>query len=429
LRIAYLVAEFPILSQTFVVDEIREHHRNGIDVMVISVKRPTAAASMVWDIPIHYVVRSFGLAARVERYWLALMGLLTEPKLWKGLFGAKFGGRWDRVAILAIGYRFKQIAGLSDVDVLHCHFGNVARPAAALRAIGLIGMPVVTTFHGFDLSATLKVKGPRHYDILFRFGSLFLPISEMWARKLRELGCDPAHISVHHVGIDCSLNAFEERGLRPGGEVRLVSIGRLVEKKGHIHTIRAVAQLYKNRPDIRLKLDLVGEGELLEVLANEVAQLGLQTIVSFHGGLPHAQALAILKGADLFILASVTASNGDMEGIPVSLIEAMARGIPVISTYHSGIPELVEDGVNGFLVAEGDDEALANALERAIDNAARWPEIGRAGRLTVEKEFNRSTLGRRLIDHYRDLGVVSAGASRRAAMTTAPAPSRSTFLM
>jgi colanic acid/amylovoran biosynthesis glycosyltransferase len=269
----------------------------------------------------------------------------------------------------------------------------------------LMDAKIVTTFHGFDLSALIKRKGRNHYQLLFRFGALFLPISDMWARTLRELGCDPGRIEVHRVGIDCALNEFRERRLDPraNAPVKLISVGRLVEKKGHAYTLRALAELRRVRPDLSVTLDIVGEGELMEALKAETAALQLEDIVRFHGGLPHGPTLALLDDADVFILPSVTAEDGDMEGIPVSLMEAMARGMPVISTYHSGIPELVEDGVSGFLVPERDVTALAEAIQRTINSAAKWPEIGRAGRRTVEDNFNRRKLGLRLIEHYCSL--------------------------
>jgi len=410
LKIAYLVGEFPKLSETFVVDEVKEHRRNGVGLIVISLFRPAheSAAHANFDhaeIPIFYVFRTVGRILRFERYWVVLMALLTQWRLWRVPFNARFGSRTDRINILGLAYRLKALGGLSDVDLLHCHFGTRAHLAAALRFLGIIDVKIVTTFHGFDLSASIKQKGPDHYQLLFRFGALFLPISEMWARKLCELGCDPARIRVHHVGIDCSLNAFRERRLdsRQDASIRLVSIGRLVEKKGHAHTLRALSRLRRTRPDLALKFEVVGEGDLQVALEKEASDLGLTDVVTFHGGLPHSETLEILNEAMIFILPSVTGKNGDMEGIPVSLMEAMARGIPVISTYHSGIPELVQDGVSGFLVPEGDDDALARAIERTIDSAPEWPEIGRASRRMVEEEFDRRKLGLRLIEHYRDL--------------------------
>ncbi len=409
MKIGYLVGEFPRLSETFIVDEIKEHRCNGVDLIVIALFPPASDAATLnlgdADIPIQYVFRTRGKLLRLERLWLAFLSLATQWRLWRVLFDARFGSRSDRMNILGFAYRLRDVARQSRIDVLHCHFGTRAHLAAALGSLGLVNAKIVTTFHGFDLSAHLRRKGRNHYQLLFRFGSLFLPISEAWARTLRELGCDPARTAVHRVGVDCALNEFRERRLDPraNAPVKLVSIGRLVEKKGHAYTLRALARLRKTRPEISVTLDIVGDGELTEALRREAAELGVDDIVRFHGGLPHAQTLSLLEEASIFILPSVTAADGDMEGIPVSLMEAMARGMPVISTYHSGIPELVEDGISGFLVPERDDAALADAIQRAVENSAKWPEIGRAGRRTVEHDYNRQTLGLRLIEHYRNL--------------------------
>jgi len=377
--------------------------------MVVSIFRPDKSAARPdldsINVPILYVFRASGRLLRLEQYWVALMALLTQWRLWRVPFDARFGSRADRLNILGLAYRLKEAGGLRDVGLLHCHFGTRAHLAAALRSLGIIDVTIVTTFHGFDVSATIKHKGPDHYRLLFRFGALFLPVSEMWARKLCEVGCDPERIRVHHVGIDCALNEFRERRLdsRPNHPVKLISIGRLVEKKGHAHTLRAFARLRRDRPDLAVTFEIVGEGDLKDALEKEASDLGLTDVVTFHGGLPHGETLAVLNEAAIFILPSVTSKDGDMEGIPVSLMEAMARGIPVISTYHSGIPELVQDGVSGLLVPERDDDALAKAIERMIDSAPTWPEIGRASRRIIEEEFDRRKLGRRLIEYYQDL--------------------------
>lgn len=409
MKIGYLVGEFPRLSETFILDEVKEHRRNGIELVVIALHRPAGASARMAlrdiDAPILYVFHGSGRLLRLERLWIACLALATQWRLWRVLVDARCGSGTDRMNILGLAYRLKSVMRQGGIDLLHCHFGTRAHLAAALRSLGLIDVGIVTTFHGFDLSALIRRKGRSHYQLLFRFGALFLPISEMWARTLRELGCDPARICVHRVGIDCALNEFRERrlDLRANMPVKLISVGRLVEKKGHAYTLQALAELRRERPDLSVTLDIVGEGELTQSLRREVAALRLDDIVTFHGGLPHGETLALLDEAAVFVLPSVTAGDGDMEGIPVSLMEAMARGMPVISTYHSGIPELVEDGVSGFLVPERDVAALARAIARTIDSAARWPEIGRAGRRVVESDFNRRTLGLRLIEHYRNL--------------------------
>lgn len=410
MKIGYLIGEFPRLSETFIVDEIREHRRNGVDLTIVSVFRPAhdSAARLNLgniDIPVLYIFSAGGRLRNFERLWIALLALITQGRLWRVVLGTQFGSPGDRLNILGLAYRLKQIEQHGRIDLLHCHFGNLGHLAAALQSLGLITAKIVTTFHGFDISSLIRRKGRDHYRLLFRFGALFLPISEMWARRLRELGCDPARIKVHRVGIDCSLNAFLERRLDPGtnAPIKLISVGRLVEKKGHAYTLRALAQLRRERPDLSVTLDIVGEGDLMGALKRDASEFQLSDIVTFHGGLRHGRTLALLNKAAAFILPSVTSQNGDMEGIPVALMEAMARGMPVISTYHSGIPELVENGVSGFLVPERDVAALTKAIEESIESAPRWSEIGRAGRRMVEAEFNRQKLGLRLIEHYQEL--------------------------
>jgi colanic acid/amylovoran biosynthesis glycosyltransferase len=410
LKIGYLVGEFPKLSETFILDELKEHLRNQVDLAVISLYRPgrdSAARSNLIDfkVPTVYVLRTSGRLQRFERLWISSLALVTHPRLWRVLLGTGFGSRTDRTNILCLAYRLKELKRHGGIDLLHCHFGHRAHLAAALNSLGLIDAKIVTTFHGFDLSAMLARKGGRHYNLLFRIGALFLPISETWARKLSELGCDPARTQVHRVGVDCARNEYGERRLDPrtNAPVKLISVGRLVEKKGHTYILQALAKLHRERPDISVTLDIVGDGDRMSTLKNEATELGLADVVSFQGGLPHNQTLGLLSEAAVFVLPSVTGDDGDMEGIPVSLMEAMAQGMPVISTFHSGIPELIQNGINGLLVPERDVDALAKAIEEMIKDAPRWPEIGRAARKTIESEFDRRKLGHRLVNLYRGL--------------------------
>ena len=305
LKIGYLVGQFPRLSETFIVDEIKEHRRNGVDLIVIALFPPASSAAMAnlgnANIPILYVFRASGRMLRLERLWLAFLALATKWRLWRVFFDARFGSRTDCMNILGLAYRLRAVARRGGIDVLHCHFGTRAHLAAALRSLGLINAKIVTTFHGFDLSAHLKRKGRNHYQLLFRFGSLFLPISEVWARTLRELDCDPARIQVHRVGVDCALNEFRERRRDPraNAPVKLISVGRLVEKKGHAYTLRALAHLRQAWPEVLVTLDIVGEGELADALKCEAAELRVDDVVRFHGGTPCTDPGAAGRRGDL----------------------------------------------------------------------------------------------------------------------------------
>jgi len=180
----------------------------------------------------------------------------------------------------------------------------------------------------------------------------------------------------------------------------LISTGRLIEKKGHTYTLQALALLKRSRPELAFTLDIVGEGPDEAALKAETARLGLEAVVRFHGGLPHQRTLELLRNAAIFVLPSVTAADGDMEGIPVSIMEAMALGLPVVSTFHSGIPELVEDGVSGRLVPERDPEALAAAIASVVATPGQWVAFARAGRRKIEQAFNRRVLNAQLKDLY-----------------------------
>ena len=414
LKVGYLVSEFPKLSETFVRDEIKEHLEHHLDVIVISLRQARQDAlsneeGRIAGISVENVFAKHRWAHLLEQIRLVTLSLATIPAVWRVVVGRGYGKLSERVSILALAYRLRQIEARRRLDVLHCHFGRQGRYAAILRQIGLLQAKIVTTFHGFDISSTVVSRGRDHYDVLFKHGDLFLPISEYWARGLRELGCDPKRIIVHHMGVDCTTNGYNAR--RPGSNdtIRLISIGRFVEKKGHQYTLRALAVLRARRPDLPISFDLIGDGPLKSQMIAEAGALGLDEVVTFHGALEHSDTLALLNRASIFVLPSVTSADGDMEGIPVSLMEAMARGMPVISTYHSGIPELVEDGQSGLLVPERDTNALALAMEQMIDGAPDWTRYGMAARHKVEAEFNRRALGQRLVEIYRFLLPQPAG--------------------
>ena len=164
-------------------------------------------------------------------------------------------------------------------------------------------------------------------------------------------------------------------------------MGRLVEKKGHEYSIKAIAKAIINHKNIIYLI--AGDGHLRNKLESLVSELGIKNHVKFLGAVEQEEALKLYQQAHIFILPSVTSSNGDQEGIPVVLMEAQSAGLPVISTYHSGIPEAVIDGKSGFLVPEKDVNALAQKMEYLIEHPEVWPEMGRCGREFVERSEER----------------------------------------
>ena len=200
--------------------------------------------------------------------------------------------------------------------------------------------------------------------------------------RLRALGCAQRHI--RRVPLSVEPSSGDEpvgRAPRDDGEVRLLTVARLVEKKGHAHALRAIARVRDELPSLRY--DVIGDGPLRADLEALAGTLGIADRVHFHGAASSDAVRRAMDDADLFVLPSVTASDGDEEGTPTVLLEAAYRRLPVLSTRHAGIPEMVADGESGVLVAEGDDAALADGLRAMVRSRERWPAMGEAGRRLV----------------------------------------------
>jgi colanic acid/amylovoran biosynthesis glycosyltransferase len=405
MRIAELVGTFPVLSQTFIVNQITGLLDDGHQVDIYAYgRRPEG--------PAHEDVDRYGLLQRTRyvrpprRYVARLM---KAPAI------LMTAGAW-RVPGVPLGalnlLRHGRLAGSLDLlygsaaflrqkaahDVLHCQFGHLARVALALRATGVAQGKLVVSFRGADLTKGDRATG---YRQVFDRCDLVLPVCEAFARRLLALGCDARKIHVHHSGIRVARFSFAERRRAPGEPTRILTIARLVEKKGLSYAIEAVARLKASGRAVRYRI--VGDGGLRPELERLVEDLGVRGEVQFLAPRSHAEVVPLLAEAHLLLAPSVTAADGEQEGIPNVLKEAMATGLPVVSTFHSGIPELVEDGRSGALVPERDAAALAERLGALIDRPECWPSMGRAGRARVEAEYDISGLTGRLIGLYQQI--------------------------
>ncbi len=412
MRVAVLVRSFPAVSQTFVRDQIVGLMDLGLDVDIWAWwPGPMAESAPATDLADR--TRYFGrvpesLVARLASGMLAVGGgLVTAPRSTLGCLRPSLVGSSARslravleFAPLRPGHRY---------DAILCHFGPVGRLAVRMRAVGLLEGPIATIFHGSDMSRLIKERGPRFYDEVFRAGDLFLPISERWRGRLLELGADPDRTVVHHMGVRTDHLALRHRRLADGAPLHLVSVARLVEKKGVADAITAVGRLRDRGVDVRYTI--VGDGPLRSQLESRIRDLGLEDIVRLEGWCDHAKVTTLMADAHLLLAPSVVAADGDEEGIPVVLMEAMAMGLPVVATRHSGIPELVADPDHGRLVAERDPEALADAVMQLRAVESQWPAMGDAARATIEASFDQRRLNERLATMLRDLAA-GRGASR-----------------
>jgi colanic acid/amylovoran/stewartan biosynthesis glycosyltransferase WcaL/AmsK/CpsK len=405
MRIAMIVDTFPALSETFVLDQITGLLDRGHSVDIFAFNRGDLKT-------VHEDVRRYRLLERVSfppcpSGWarraisgsilIATNGLRQPRAVMRALNPA----RWGRGALgLAVLHSAAPFFGRPEYDVVHCHFGPNGRRALRFRDLGLLRGKLVTTFHGFDASLEIKQFGQDVYRDLFQESDLIMVVSHHMRSTLLSLGCQPEKVIVHRVGVDCEKLAFREPAPSKG-PLRITSVARLVEKKGIEFGIRAVGRLVE--AGIAVAYRIVGEGPLRQPLAQLVSTLELDKQVTFLGGLPRERVLGVLNDTDILLAPSTISAQGDEEGVPTAIMEALATGIPVVSTFHSGIPELVEDGVSGLLAPERDVPGLAERLLYLAAHPNRWAPMGRAGRSHVEKNFNITRLNDQLVNTYARL--------------------------
>jgi colanic acid/amylovoran biosynthesis glycosyltransferase len=243
---------------------------------------------------------------------------------------------------------------------------------------------VVVCFRGSDITAHFQ-KDPKMYKRVFKQGSLFLPVCDYFRKKLIALGCRSSKIEVHHSAIDCSQFFFITRKKPHNDITHLVSVCRLVKKKGLDYAIKAFAEVIQRHPQAHYTI--VGEGEERTYLELLIYQLNLQDNITLQGWQNQDQVVSILDRSHIFLLPSRMGPDGNEEGIPNALKEAMAMGLISIGTWHAGTPELIEDGISGFLVPEKDVYQLADTIDHIIEHPEIWESVGLAGRKKVEDEF------------------------------------------
>jgi colanic acid/amylovoran biosynthesis glycosyltransferase len=278
--------------------------------------------------------------------------------------------------------------------------------AVLLRELEILRGPILTAFHVWDLSLYPRRHGSAVYRRLFRSGDLFLPICERWKSKLIDLGCPREKTLVHRMGINPREFARARCWVRPGEPIRILTIGRLVEKKGIAYGIEAVSQLIQQRRQVEYRI--IGDGRLKESLQALIRERGVEDQIKLLGWKNREETRELLGQSDILLTPSVTGNDGDEEGIPVVLMEAAAHGLPLVSTHHSAIPELVRDGENGYLVPEKDAQAISDKLVYLIDRRDSWATLGAAGRRHIEAHYDIHKLNDRLAQIYEQMANWSA---------------------
>ena len=284
------------------------------------------------------------------------------------------------------------------VSLIHAHFGT--RGYYGLPLARKSRLPYLVTFYGYDVSAVPGKRGWRErYRILFDEATLFLTEGPHLKNCLIELGCPEEKVVVHHLGVDPEKIPFKER--KPEKTIRILMAGGFVEKKGIHLGIRAFDKLKERDTELWVvgwyRKDEPRHARGASLIFSAFKEAKKKDKIKFLGYLSYQEYMRVLEKCHILLAPSLTASDGDTEGgAPVVLLDAMASGMPVVSTLHADIPEVVVDGETGFLVPEKDVDALVEALERMVNNPSLWKKMGRKGRQRIEKEFNVNIQAERL---------------------------------
>jgi len=272
---------------------------------------------------------------------------------------------------------FKDVYEHQKPDIIHGHFLTDSSYFHPLTK--KFNIPKVCSGYGYDVSKFPKNfggLGKYYVKRIFEEYDLVLAMSNDMAIDLSKLGCPEQKIKVHYHGINTRLFNVD-RNYSEKEVFNLLTIASLVTKKGHITVLKALTMLKKMHPRLNVIYTIVGKGPLLESLKKFVYENNLTNNVLFKGHVKHGEEfLELLRNADIFIHPSITGSNGDKEGIPGTIVQAMASGLPVLSTYHAGIPEIINSGVNGLLIKEKDSLTLAEYLYELCSNSRQRQYLG-----------------------------------------------------
>lgn len=381
MRIVHFVPAFSVLTETFIYDLIFEMERQGVDSQVVTMSRLNEGD------------RSYEKVRMLRRIRTSPGRVLLHAA---ALFSPAKAIGFDA---LGLG---KVLAELRP-DVVWAHFGGAGLQAAgACRALGI---PLIVGFQGHDIYTA----GPRRrerYRALFQVASSIIAASQDMENALSLSGAIGDKTHVLHNGISIGDFPYGDPAIRfDGRKVRCLQVGRLVPKKDPIGMVKAFAIAAKSLPSLDLSLTIVGDGPLRADLTRCVRTLGLERRVCLLGAVPRSRVAALMGEAHIYTQPGRTGPDGDREGLGVSITEASCSGLPVISTRHGGISEIVRDRVSGCLVPEGDEAALARCLKVVALQPELWTRYGAAGRQHVEENFDLSIQARRAVGLARRVAL------------------------
>jgi glycosyltransferase involved in cell wall biosynthesis len=378
-KVGYVLKRYPRYSETFVVNEILAHEAAGFALEIFSLRPPedTHFQDLIARVraPVNYLRTE---TVKLADFWRSLGEAAAE---FPGMFAALREGLRENVIEMYQSVLLARAVQRKGVGHLHAHFATSAASVARLASL-IAGVPYSVTAHAKDIFH----EEVRPDDLMRKFGdaAAVVTVSDFNLEYLRQ-NYGPAAARVRRIynGLDLDKFSYQTPSERPP---LILAVGRLVEKKGFADLIDACAILAQRGTPFTCQI--VGTGELEMSLREKVLALGLTKRVQLLGPRPQDELVDYIRRAAVFAAPSVVGSDGNRDGLPTVLLEAMALGTPCVSTTVTGIPEAVRDGETGLLVPEHDPAALADSMERLLVDADLRTRLAAKARQLIEAEFD-----------------------------------------
>ena len=386
MKILHVVYDINKKSETFIHNQFEELNNQGFDFSVVTFKKanPDLFPFKVINIPVTKILLSLLLPFFLSNLPFHFYYITKRKTTYKFWIKSNFINllRFTFILKLLKQYNFNYI---------HCHFGNIGEYLADVKKF--TSAKIIITYYGKDTS----VAEFTFYNSSRKYGDLFLVLSEDMKKNLCQSGFNKQKIKVHKLAINISILPKKIKNRKK----QILFVGRLVEKKGILNALSAFNLFQNNKKE--WKFIIAGNGPLLEQVKEKIEELNLNNKAVCLGFVDHLQVLKLMTKSKMFFLPSRTASDGDREGTPTVIMEAQTLGLPVVSTFHSGIPEIVKNGETALLCEEDNVDEMANALKSLAGNQNKWEKMSNCARNYGLKQFDIEQRIKSLISLYKNI--------------------------
>lgn len=403
MNIAIIAGHFPARSETFILQHALGLAKRGHHVTVFSQGCGQGISDNEVETCKEHLEVKWAKTHRVTKTsrFLGLVGDILQKKLTAiqkikaigVLFKPGLPGR-----LMTMNHVLPLIG--SSFDILHVHFGMFAIPIFQLKDAGLLNGDVVVTWHGVDANVYPRKYGEDIYRELIARQAVHTVGSHFMLHRLEQLGSDGSGVHLVPMGIDLEYFSNIDRDFIAGSALRVVSVGRLAEMKGHIYLIHAIANLIKQ--DKNVNLTIIGEGPERSTLEDIISQFSLEKKIYLLGAQSTAEVRAIMRKSHIFALTGICAKDGFVETQGVVFAEAQASALPVIGSRVGGVPDSLEEYKTGLLCAPGNVDQIMDAILFFINNPSAVREFGIAGREFIERSFSIEGM----IDKFEEIYIM-----------------------